>query len=76
MKAVSFRFHELGRYSAFVRKLSEAPESLVALGYVRPEKAAFEKRIRFLEENFNPKRLFTKIKKPPFHFEKEAILLR
>lgn len=58
MKAVSFRFHELGRYSAFVRKLSEAPESLVALGYVRPEKAAFEKRIRFLEENFNPEQRF------------------
>ncbi len=49
MQAVEFRFHELGRYSTFVRRLSENPGSLAELGYSPPSKTAFEARIRHLQ---------------------------
>lgn len=54
MKAIALRFYELGRYSAFVKALSQKSAVLSSLGYKFPDKAAFEARIEELKACFDP----------------------
>lgn len=54
MKAIALQFHELGRYSAFVRALSQKSAVLSSLGYRFPDKAAFESRMKDLMGSFDP----------------------
>lgn len=53
MKALAFRFHEIGRYSAFVRSLSEHSNTIKDLGYVYPQREAFADRIAYLQNQFD-----------------------